>query len=168
VRHGRAGDAFDTVGPSGDLADLSRFQVPRHRRMLADVAADPFRAVDAASNHDAVPADDPHHAAGRQSLGSERVLETFHLGSNGNDRAQLSGFVLDRACHRDHQSPGCPRVNHVADRTALTAQYLLKEAAVADVDRPQAIGGGTDVLSIQRKDQDVVDEIRQLIADPVQ
>ena len=60
-----AGDAFDVVRPADDFAEVASGEMPGDGGGVAEVAADPVRAVGAMRDHDQVLINDANHAAGR-------------------------------------------------------------------------------------------------------
>ena len=128
---GGAGDAFDIVRPADHFADVAGGEVPGDGGGIAEIAADPVRAIDAVRDHDQVLVDDADHAAGRELRGGQGVLETLKPRADGKHGAQPAVGVDDRTRDRDDPFVAGARSNEFADRMVVSCENLLEVVAIA-------------------------------------
>ena len=164
MRGRRPGDALDVVGPKHGVAGALFRQVPRDVGGLAQISADPTRAVHAAGDNGAVLVDDLHHAAVGEVAQPQPILEMFELNTDAHDCGELPGPVFDRPRQGSHPFAGGASADRLADRKPLTAQHGLEIVTVSIVGAAvfRRFERRPNVVAVRRRQQNVAHVSRQL------
>jgi hypothetical protein len=127
----RPGDAFDIIRPANHFAEVPGGVVPGDGGGIAEIAADPVRAINAVRDDDQVLINDPNHAATRESHGVQGVLESIKPRSDGKHGAQPAFGVEDRTRERNYPLIARARSNDAAHGLIASCDDLLQIVAVA-------------------------------------
>ncbi len=127
----------------------------------AGLAADQLAAVSGSGNDDALGIDDVDVAAGGQRAKLQRVLKVIEHRPDRQHRANLTGFVLDRACNVEDPAPA-PYQDRLANRRAVAGHGFAEIHSIAGIGTLTVrIRRGSDIGPIRSEQQDMRIEIGQ-------